>query len=278
MKTRRNDHWQPMWLSEHGRVLYAAWHPARVAEGDSAGIGVVLVPALLHELQRGRRLQTQIAERLASNGVGCLRFDFYGTGDSEGEGGQADFDTMCADLDLAISFLRQRQGIAQVCLLAIRGGALVVGEWLARGGRADAVALWEPIIDGGAWLEELRHDDAQELHSSGRYPGRHGAPAPSSPDQLMGLEVSPAFLRQLQGARYRAGHRQAPLAVLRAQAGLGDIAPHQRFELPADTAAFVGTRMDGAMFVTPHLQPVIDALAHALRASLALPTGMEAIA
>lgn len=269
-----HDLWEPRWLEDGTRQLYAALHrPQR----EPARAGILIVPPLLHELQRSRRLCTQIATRLVAFGLPCLRFDFHGTGDSGGSGGDADFASMRADLELAARTLRDDAGVDAIIALALRGGALPLASWLAAGGRADAVVLWDPIVDGAAWLDQLVHEDAAELHSADRYPLRRGLPVERDESQLMGFDVSTRFRRDLAAAHVADAWpaRPALWGVLRAGVALQALPMQRLFRLPADAPEFgASTRMDDALFVSPGLRPVVDALGQALHESFAPTPGM----
>ena len=265
-----HDLWEPRWLGDGTRQLYAALH---WPQGEPARAGVLLVPPLLHELQRSRRLCTQVAARLAAIGLPCMRFDFHGSGDSSGSGADSDFASMRADVELAARALRRDAGVDAIVALALRGGALPLASWLAAGGHADAVVLWDPIVDGAAWLDELVHDDAAELRSANRYPLRRGIPVERDESQLMGFDVSMRFRRDLAAAQVAADvwpARPALWGVLRADVSLPALPMQRVFRLPADAPAFGGsTRMDDALFVSPGLRPVVDALGQALQESFA---------
>ena len=77
------DAWQPLWIGDAPRQLYAALHAAAAAR-----VGVLMAPPLLHEQPRSRRVLVEVASRLAALGLACLRFDYFGTGDSAGDGEQ----------------------------------------------------------------------------------------------------------------------------------------------------------------------------------------------
>ena len=258
-------YWLPHWIGGEGRRLYAALHPARA---PAPGCGVLLVPPLLHEQLRSRRLLTQIAIRLADAGSACLRFDFLGSGDSDGRGDRMDLASMCEDIGIAMAALRASTGVAEAAVLAFRGGALPLSSWLATSGDVDRVVLWEPIVDGAGWMDELADADAAELCSPARYPLRRGMPVEHNDRHLMGFEVSPRLRPGLASVQVGTGawrHRPETWGVLRPDVQLPSLALQRVFELPAD-AARIGdsTRMDGALFVSPGLQRVVDALAVAL--------------
>jgi hypothetical protein len=255
--------WEPCWLGATDRPLYAGLHRPAL---PSARCGVLLAPPLLHEQPRSRRFLVEVASGLAALGLPCLRFDFFGTGDSAGGGEQLDFATMRADFDIAAEALRARAGVARVCVLAARGAALPLFAWLGAGGAPARVVLWEPIVDGLGWLNELEREDALERRSPKRYPLGRGIQVVNGDDQLMGYPVSQRLRRDIAEAAPQ-GDPGLPLwAVLRRDARTLPIRLERVFTLPADAPAIGGaTRMDATVFVSPRVQRVVDELGGALR-------------
>lgn len=258
--------WEPMWIGGSNHRLYAGLHPA--GKG-STGVGVLVVPPLLHEQLRSRRLLTEVAGRLAAAGHACLRFDYFGSGDSDGSGDKMDLASMRENLEVAAQALRSKAGIKHLVVLGVRGGALPLASWLAHGGDAQTVLLWEPAVDGGELLAELERDDARELASTDRYPLRRGDPVERSEGQLMGFDISPNLRGDLAATRVSPEHwprRPALWGILHPAAPPPGLRMQQVFELPADAPRIGGSpRMDGALFVSPGLQAVVDAVAQALQ-------------
>ena len=262
--------WEPLWIGGDERQLYAALHPA--GQG-SARLGVLVVPPLLHEQARSRRLLTELAGRISAFGIPSLRFDFFGSGDSAGTGARMDLASMRQDIGVAAAALRSLAGIERLAVLAFRGGALPLASWLDNGGGADHLVLWEPIVDGAGRVAELEDAEARELRSGDRYPLRRGVPVEGSERQLMGFEVSPRLRRDLASVQVSAdtwAHRPTTWGVLRPGVSLSSLPMQRIFELPVD-AAKIGdsTRMDGALFVSPGLQRVVDEMAGGLAPSVA---------
>lgn len=271
---------EPRWIGDEARRLYAALHPAT---GAATGLGLLVVPPLLHEQPRSRRLLTQLATRISAFGIACLRFDYFGSGDSEGSGERMDLASMRQDIGVAADALRSTPGVERIAILAVRGGALPLASWLPGGGDVDRVVLWEPIVDGAGWVAELEDADARELRSTDRYPLRRGVPVESSERQLMGFDVSPRLRGDLAGIQVSADawpRGAVAWGVLRQGVSLPSLPMQKVFELPSD-AARIGdsTRMDGALFVSPALQELVDALARDLSDTLARgPALKESIA
>ena len=254
--------WEPFWIGPRPRTLYGALHRA----GSAPGTGVVMASPLLDELPRSRRFVTEVAAELATSGVPVLRFDYYGTGDSEGHGDEADFDSMRDDIDRAITALRARTGVSRVVLVAWRGAALVVDAWLAQGGCADLVVWWDPLRDGASWLRNLEAADAKARAELP--PPRPGVPRTVEREdgQLMGFRVSGRLRGELAAARVRtdAGSFLGPRwAILHA----GDAVPgaDRTFFLPSSAARLAsGATMDSTLFLTPQVREFVRALAPAL--------------
>ncbi|MGN6313500.1 MAG: serine aminopeptidase domain-containing protein [Rhodanobacteraceae bacterium] len=253
--------WEPLWLGPPGRRLYAALHHA----SGRAKVGVVVAPPLLSEQPRSRRLMFEIAGVLAAQGLPCLRFDYYGTGDSEGDAEAHDLAAICADLDAAVSRLREHAGLTRVAVMAWRGAALAACDWALRN-PIDALILCDPVMDGAAWLAELESADRRERVSRERYP--HGAGAGEASDgQLMGYPVSAGWRHGVSALRLSEiapGARAAIWAVLRNATGTPEWA-RRMFVLPSGTPRFDGqTRMDATLFLSPQLRALIGELGREL--------------
>ena len=256
--------WEPFWLGSASRRLYAALHGV----AGAAVTGVVLIPPLLHEVPRSRRFIAEVASELAALGLPTLRFDFHGSGDSGGSGEDVDFASMHHDIDLAVAALRERTGIRRLILLTWSGGSLVLRGWLDRGGAADLAVLWEPIVDGGAWLHQLIDADAAER--AVRPPPRSGVPRLTDPadGQLMGFPAPTRLRADLAQTRLDGSARRGDVPVwviARADtAGLSmEIA--KMLQLPANAPSFnVGASMDATFFLTPPVRTLIGELGQAV--------------
>lgn len=260
--------WEPLWLDEASRCLYAAIHPAAPGGFPGALPGVLIVPPLLHEQPRSRRFVTEVASGLAAMGMPCLRFDFYGTGDSDGTGDQLDFGSMHRDLDLAIAALRARTGVDAVVVLGWRAAALPLFDWLRDRRSANLLVLWEPLADGQRWLADLEREDAAERRQRPR--PRPGVPrlADVNDGQLMGFAASAQLRRELARTRLVA-EPHAPAVpiwvVIRPDAPALSIQVARTFLLPSAIPTFTGgTTMEATFFLSPLLERVVNDLGLAL--------------
>ena len=95
-----------------------------------------------------------LATRLRNAGCRVLRFDYYGTGDSEGDLQDASVDQWVADVCAAIREVRL-MGLTDVSVVGLRLGA-ALAALAARQEPIARLALWEPVLDGAAYLGSLR--------------------------------------------------------------------------------------------------------------------------
>ena len=239
--------WQPLWIGSAPHRLYGALHGA-----SGASTAVLMAPPLLHEQPRSRRVLVEVASRIAEGGLPCLRFDYLGTGDSDGAGNQHDFAQVAHDLDAACSALAEATSAKRIVVLAWRAAALPACAWARDGGRVAAVAAWEPIVDGNAWLAALESTDRAERRQ------RYGDSALVDDGYLVGFEVSPRWRIDVAGARLE---RQpaVPLWSFERNGAMTGTRSDQRFTLPADAPRFDdGVGIENAMFLSRSLFAVVD--------------------
>lgn len=137
--------------------LFGFYHPPR-GSGERAA---VICPSWGPEYQYAHRALRVTARRLAERGFHVLRFDYSGTGDSWGDGTDGDVVRWCRDIALAVDELRALSGVPRVDLVGLRLGAFLAAA--AAAGRDDVrgLVLWDPVIDGRAWIGELSPNPAR---------------------------------------------------------------------------------------------------------------------
>ena len=102
-------------------------------------------------------LLTAIARALAFAGCACLRFDFRGRGESEGDGLHATLATMSEDLRAAETALRQETGLPKTTLFGMcSGGNIAIGS-LKNLPATEALALLSvyPFSDGDSFGRDV---------------------------------------------------------------------------------------------------------------------------
>lgn len=179
-----------------------------------ARVGVLLCPPLGQMLLRTHRVYRQLAAGLAARGIGVLRFDYRGTGDSAGDSLALDWQHCLDDIRSAAAELRVRSGCTTVAGFGAQlGGALALAA-AATAGFA-RLLLWDPVLDGArhvaeldAWQEALRND-----------PQHYAQPraVDEVAGQWLGFPVSARWRAQLAG--WRAEPARVPTLILDSRPG-----------------------------------------------------------
>ncbi len=123
------------------------WAPVDMAPRRA----VVLLPPFGEEMNKSRRTVAIAARRFASRGFAVYTFDPAGTGDSEGEFGDATWAHWTADANFAIARAAEKFP-CPLTLWALRAGALLLP---ALDRPADHLLLWHPVTSGDAHLTQL---------------------------------------------------------------------------------------------------------------------------
>ena len=165
----------PFFFGTADRALYGAYHPpvGRVSDG----LGAVLCYPTGVEYMRAHRAFRQLTTLLTRAGVHVLRFDYYGTGDSAGRSDEATIGQWRQDVGSAVQELKDMTGLSRVTVVGLRMGAAVAAQAVLERDDVDHLVLWDPIVRGERYLQELRDEPADTWFPSGTDRiGVHGYP------------------------------------------------------------------------------------------------------
>ncbi|HEY3498667.1 MAG TPA: hypothetical protein VGK73_28445, partial [Polyangiaceae bacterium] len=107
---------------------------------------------------------TKLAKTLARAGVPSLVFDYFGCGDSLGDGGDVRPGRWQDDIESARAELAVRTGAARYVAVGVRLGGLLLAATLPRLDFA-RVVLWDPVESGASHLEALAREHRRYLKS-----------------------------------------------------------------------------------------------------------------
>lgn len=151
MKKRSAKELPVTWLSE-GEQIVGMLH---LPEAEAPVPGVVLLHGFTGSKVEAHRSFVKLSRALAEGGMAVLRFDFRGSGDSEGEFSKMTVDQECADAHSALEYLRMRKEVNQdqIGLLGMSLGGLVAA--VVSGGHPEIKSrvLWCPVGDPSAAAE-----------------------------------------------------------------------------------------------------------------------------
>ncbi len=165
---------------------------------------VLVAPPFGDEMNKSRKMVTDLAAALAGRGIATLVVDPYGTGDSEGEFRDADWTDWVEDLRAGVAWATAG-GLRLHGLLGIRLGALLAAAIAA--GLPQPVArtvFWQPQVDGQRFVTQFLRlrvaaslmEDRKETVGGLRERSRGGETL-----EVAGYELSPVLLAQLDMLR-----------------------------------------------------------------------------
>lgn len=135
-----------------GKLLCVCYSPVAT---QMPARGILFFPAFAEEMNKSRRIVAEQARAFASLGHTVLLVDWFGTGDSEGDSGEADWNTWASDVDYAMRWM-QDQGIEQVCFWGMRLGALLALDSARHyPDRLNGILLWQPLSKGRNFLTQF---------------------------------------------------------------------------------------------------------------------------
>lgn len=176
------------------KPLFGVHHPAQGKSNRREC--VVLCPPIGTELLRSYRAFRQLATNLSKQGYDVIRFDYYGTGDSSGDCLEGSLEQWRADIKTAIEELKDASGADSVSLVGLRLGATLAAD-VAKQEPTSRLVLWEPVIDGPAYIEDRIETDLEyetEINHAEELKQNLEADAPIG---IMGFAWSPKFRKEL---------------------------------------------------------------------------------
>jgi exosortase A-associated hydrolase 2 len=191
----------PRFLGGDGqRVFTLLRHPGRA--GASCAL---LVAPFGEEMNKSRKMLTDVGIELAKRGIGSVLVDPFGTGDSDGDFADADWQRWQADLTRAVAWCAE-EGLQVDRLLGVRLGC-ALGAQVVR----DAIAgvartvFWQPVLEGSRFLDQfLRLRVAASMMEQDRKESTADLRARFARGEtidIAGYAIAPTLAAQLDGVR-----------------------------------------------------------------------------
>lgn len=192
---------------QKGPIFVLRRGPRRNARGC-----VLVVPPFAEEMNKCRRMLTEVTTRLSSLGIGSVIPDLFGTGDSGGGFGDADWSIWLGDLDAVVDWTLAAGGDVDG-VLAVRLGVALATDFVRARPTVSfrRSVFWQPVLDGARFSNQfLRLRVAASMMSgfpesvkSLRESLERGIPL-----EVAGYELGPELFMQLQ--MLQPGHRVSP--------------------------------------------------------------------
>ncbi len=155
---------------------------------------VVFCAPFAEEKKCSYRTFVEAARSFARSGVACLRFDYYGTGDSAGDFREFSPDRATSDIAEAVKHARETFGVDEVTLLGLRLGGTLALTAAARG-NPQGVILWQPVVSGRSFFDLTIRRQMLRKQLIG---GQGGADADDGVIDLDGFPLSRAAGEQIR--------------------------------------------------------------------------------
>lgn len=131
-----------------GQIFCVQWQPSISISGRAP---FLIVPPFAEEMNKSRHVMAALGQALATCGHSAVCFDFYGTGDSEGEFAEANLAHWRRDIDCVVEAFAQSDLLN---LVGLRAGALLAAEAAGRH-NCGRLVLLQPLAEGRQLLNQI---------------------------------------------------------------------------------------------------------------------------
>jgi pimeloyl-ACP methyl ester carboxylesterase len=183
-------------------------------QGALRDCGFVFCAPFAEEQKQGYRVFVDLARRLEEAGFASLRFDYRGTGDSEGAFTEFSLAGAVRDIGAAAALLRERAKVEQVGLIGLRLGASLAWRAAGEGLPTRLLVLWQPIVDGGLFYRlNIRRMLVRQMMTHGKATGERDTGDETTID-LDGFLASRAMCEEIKALDLRKAERPPAPSLL----------------------------------------------------------------
>jgi len=183
----------PYFFGDSQKPLYGVYYPPRFQSVRNSG--VLLCSPIWQEYMRTHLVFRQFANMLSEAGFHVLKFDYSGAGDSAGNSRQGNVKQWQKDILIAMDELKGISGAEYISLIGLRFGASLAATVSGDGFNIKDLVLWDPIVDGNAYLDELRRIHREKLALFDLHLGTKHLESDKVFDELLGYP-SPAEMQK----------------------------------------------------------------------------------
>lgn len=152
-------------FESEGKKLFGVIH---ISEKEKSP-GVILFHGFTGHKAESHFIFTRLARLLCKNGISVLRFDFMGSGDSEGDFSDMTLFTEMKDGENAIKYFKKLKNIdkSRIGVLGLSMGA-VTASYIASKFNTKSLCLWSPLAYPSIILKRLTKKLKQNLEEKGK--------------------------------------------------------------------------------------------------------------
>ncbi len=186
----------PFYFGISPKSLYGCYHPPQVSRGKA--FAVVVCSAIGQEYLQSHRAIYQLAVLLSRAGFHVLRFDYFGCGDSEGQFEEGSVLQWTDDIHIAIAEMQKQSGLTRICLIGLRMGATLALQAAANCPHVDTIILWEPVLRGDRYLQELAEGQRAFLDAWRHKIKQSEGAGEETPAEFIGFPITSDMRRELE--------------------------------------------------------------------------------
>lgn len=151
-------------IENDGQRLFGVLH--RPSGIDNPPV-VVVLHGFASSKHGSNRCYVKLAEHLVKYGIATLRFDFRGSGDSEGILSEISFEDLISDAVTVLETIENIEGLdeSRIGLFGASLGGSIAVLAAARFQKVKAVALWAPVASGELWYRDFLMRHPEHLHA-----------------------------------------------------------------------------------------------------------------
>ena len=184
------------YFGDSDKPLYGVYDPPR--SSTILDEGVLLCYPLAQEYMRSHWAFRQLVSQLVKTGFHCMRFDYFGSGDSAGSSIDGSMDQWHSDVDTGLTELRDMTGVMKLSLVGLRFGAAIAATAPLQAHKVRNLILWDPVVSGAAYLENLRKLHHSMLKDHKHYKNPWSQNTNGAPTELFGFSFSDRMLEDIQ--------------------------------------------------------------------------------
>lgn len=133
---------EPVFFENDGQRLIGVLHKP---QGPGPFPTVCFYHGFTGNKAEAHRIFVAQAEELEKRGIASFRFDFRGSGDSEGEFGEMTFTRELSDALKALDYLRSRKDVSSIAVLGLSMGGALAASVAGKSPDLKAVVLWSAV-------------------------------------------------------------------------------------------------------------------------------------
>lgn len=154
----------PLFFQRGNKRLFGMLHEPAADAPHHPLHGVVSCAPFSEEAEISQKVRVDFARFLAQRGYWVFRFDYWGSGDSEGDFEDINLETQVSDICAAADYLRQRID-ATVSLFGLRLGATLAALASNRIADLAGLALWEPVARPDRYIRSFIRTQAMAANT-----------------------------------------------------------------------------------------------------------------